>query len=145
MNRPRRERLNRRETLRRRARLIQPAPKPTRENSGVFFDDTGAPEGDLQVPSSARQIPATLALIEARPLVNAARLPKRRRYTSGVALELATLRDELERAQSDEGEGEPFGSGFWEAPHKTLRHHSHSGTLGRDRKRFHRARLGARL
>ncbi len=83
--------------------------QPTRENGGVLFGDAGAP-----VPSPAKQISATLALIEARRLVNAARLdflseadlaPSLLRYVDGVALELATLRADLERANDGEGSG----------------------------------------
>lgn len=85
--------------------------QPTRDNGGAFFGDAGAP-----VPSPAKQISATLALIEARRLVNAARrdflsdgeadlAPALLRYVSGVALELATLREDLERANDGEGSG----------------------------------------
>ncbi len=110
MNKPRRARLNRR------PRLIEPAPKPTakpptRENGGVFFGDAGE-----RLPSLSRQISATLALIEARRLIEAARrdfesdgeaalAPSLLRYVDGVALELAKLRDELDGAQNGEGSG----------------------------------------
>lgn len=85
--------------------------QPTRENGGAFFGDAGAP-----VPSPAKQISATLALIEARRLVNAARLdflsdgeadlaPSLLRYVDGVSLELEALRADLERANDGEGSG----------------------------------------